>query len=93
MATRAVVTYDGGKIEVPPELERDLQLTQGTRLRISKASPRAILLELDQRFGELGATDWRSYEGILASHPEHDTTAARDLERALERQLDEQQLA
>jgi hypothetical protein len=98
MATQVILTFSDGKLAIPPEVQEQMHLTEGTQLRL-------VLVEKDRLvLGPAGAAvdpkelpDWKwepnerwgSARGMLSDHPEHDTSRARAEERAWELEHDE----
>lgn len=100
MATQTMLTFSDGKLEIPVEVQEQMQLKEGARLRLVSASPSTLLLEVRAQVAEgdpeswtnrtwVPNDDWRSLQGILSDHPEHDTSKARAEERAWELEHDE----
>ena len=103
MIRDAVLTFSDGKLEVPKEVQEEMHLMEGTRLRLVSASDREMHVVREDKPETVDGRepfwlgnrwyvpndDWRSLEGILSGHPEHDTTKARAAERAWELEHDE----
>jgi bifunctional DNA-binding transcriptional regulator/antitoxin component of YhaV-PrlF toxin-antitoxin module len=65
MASNAYLTYHNGKLEVPEELQRQLQLHDGQRLEVvAEPGPRLVLVPVAAR--RTSVMDWKLYEGALA---------------------------
>ncbi len=48
MATQAVLTFHDGRLDVPKQLQADLNLHEGSELRVVSSSPAHVLLEFAQ---------------------------------------------
>ena len=87
MATNAYLTYHDGKLEVPEELQREMQLEDGARLRIVYTSADQIVLRADKTDGVNPAREWHFLRGVL-SNAGRDLNAELDAERIRENELD-----
>jgi bifunctional DNA-binding transcriptional regulator/antitoxin component of YhaV-PrlF toxin-antitoxin module len=88
MATQVILTFSDGKLEIPVEVQEQMQLKDGAKLRLILTGKDRIVLEPAEASADpMG--DWRSLRGILSDHPEHDTGKARAEERAWELEHDE----
>jgi bifunctional DNA-binding transcriptional regulator/antitoxin component of YhaV-PrlF toxin-antitoxin module len=88
MATQVILTFSDGKLTIPPEVQEQMHLTEGSQLRvILTAKDRMVLEPADAATEPKDAG--RSLRGILSDHPEHDTSKARAEERAWELEHDE----
>lgn len=103
MITDAVLTFTDGKLEVPKEVQEEMHLTEGTRLRLVSATASEMHAVRDERPAAVDGKEpiwlgnrwwvpnqgWRSLRGILDGHPDHDTSAQRKAEREWELAHDE----
>jgi bifunctional DNA-binding transcriptional regulator/antitoxin component of YhaV-PrlF toxin-antitoxin module len=98
MATQVVLTFSDGKLAIPPEVQEQMHLTEGGKLRLTLAAEDRMVLEPAGTAGEPKElpewkwepnAQWRSARGMLSDHPEHDTSKARAEERAWELEHDE----
>jgi bifunctional DNA-binding transcriptional regulator/antitoxin component of YhaV-PrlF toxin-antitoxin module len=88
MATQVILTFSDGKLTIPPEVQEQMHLTEGSQLRVILTAKDRMVLEPAE-----GATErkdaGRSLRGILNDLPEHDTSKVRAAERAWELEHDE----
>ena len=98
-----VLTFSDGKLALPKEVQEEMQLEEGTRLRLVSSTNAELHLRREDKPETIGGREpiwledrwyvpndeWRSLRGILSGHPEHDTTAARKAEREWELEHDE----
>ena len=86
----AMVTFADGKLELPKEVQDELHLTDGAQMRLTLISNASMRLEKEDISTKwVPNEDWRSLQGILKGHPEHDTSEVRAEERAWELKHDE----
>lgn len=88
MATQVILTFSDGKLEIPVEVQEEMHLTEGTKLRLILTAKDRMVLEPAEVSAEPKG-DWRSLRGILSDYSEHDTSKARAEERAWELEHDE----
>jgi hypothetical protein len=83
---------------IPPEVQEQMHLTEGTQLRLILTAKDRMVLEPAQASTEPKELPewkwepndvWRPARGMLSDHPEHDTSKARAEERAWELEHDE----
>jgi hypothetical protein len=88
MATQVILTFSDGKLAIPPEVQEQMHLTEGSQLRLILTAKDRMVLEPTAPSTEPKDAG-RSLRGILSDHPEHDTSKARAEERAWELEHDE----
>ena len=103
MSQDAEITFSDGKLTLPREVQREMHLVEGARLRVVSASPGKLRVEpadkpepvngeepiwLGNRWW-IPNDDWRAMQGMLSGHPDHDTSKARHEEREWELEHDE----
>ena len=88
MATQVILTFSDGKLTIPPEVQEQMHLAEGSQLRVILTAKDRMVLEPAE--GATGRKDaGRSLRGILSDRPEHDTSKVRAEERAWELEHDE----
>ena len=100
MATQAILTFSDGKLAIPPEVQEQMHLTEGTQLRLILTEKDRIVLEPAEsavhprscRSGSGSRVTLAVCTGMLSDHPEHDTSKARAEERAWELEHDEREV-
>ena len=103
MNHETVLTFSGGKLALPEEVQRQMHLVEGARLRLVSASPGELRVEPDEKPPSVDGKEpiwlgnrwwipndtWRTMQGMLSGHPDHDTSKVRHEERLWEAEHDE----